>query len=212
MKPYGQLSSGNGRAVALILACHINLLVFAAGCAVSQPIHKPGLVHGITEPVGNTQKPAPAIDVSFQARQFYNGRLLRHGLLALGGKHDSKNALARQARYFPFLNIGSTGAAYRLQIESTQSMECHWTKAIVPAMTFYMLPFDSEYKLGLKGLLYHQEHLLKTYHASASFTISIQSWRIVIPWTWGLRVPDRAYEDTYADLFLQIQHDLPQFN
>lgn len=195
----------------LAIGCSFNTLLVLGGCAVSPPIHTPGLVNTVVDPAENVQGVTPTIDIDFHSHQFFNQRPLRRGLLILAGKYDSERALKRQLRRFPFFNravIGSTGAPYRLQLESTQSANCYVAKAIIPAMTLYLLPFDSEYGLDLKGLLYERGRLLKTYEASTRFRISIQSWRIVIPWTWGVSVPDRAYEDTYADLFLQIQRDL----
>ena len=98
-------------------------------------------------------------------------------------------------------------APYRLVIEATHAIEGNKTLHWFSATSRYLIPSSETGVIDLHGRVYRGETLLKAYDAVGRYRNKRHLVFLALPWLWGYRVPSRTMEDTFRDLFLQVQRD-----
>jgi len=162
-----------------------------------------------------TSAPAPDLAVMLYTRHLMFGEPAE----SLVSKWWTKQKLHEQLRdvqdEFPFLAqaqwepADETGIPYRLVIEATHAIEGKKLLSVVSATSRYVIPSAQTGVIDLRGRLSRGQTLLKTYEAVGRYRCKRHLVFLALPWMWGYKVPSRTMEDTFRDLFLQIQRDAP---
>jgi hypothetical protein len=109
----------------------------------------------------------------------------------------------------PFLSQAKrrhNSAPYRLVIEATHATRRDQRKVVLSALTLFLIPTHQELSLELEAHLYQNSTLLKTYEAAGTHRFHLHLFN-------GLSshsIPEQTIQDTFCDLFLQIQQDASQ--
>jgi len=123
-----------------------------------------------------------------------------------------REELLKVAKEFPFLeraNFDVSDAAYRIVVDTVQEDKGTETQAFLTGFTLFLLPMKSGATYELTGTVSRGSQKLKTYQATGDFNM-IFHLLFILPVTWRPGVIAATLDDTYRDLFLQIQRDLPQ--
>ena len=213
-RAYGRLYSLLMRiAVISRLTFFLSIVLLLPGCAISKPIHQPGLVTH-----WNRQSPSPPIEappialVLYSRRTIYDDRPSPSWLCVGFSKRAIEHNLQKSLLLIPALKhaqVGIKNARYRLVIEATHAIHSSEALAFLNVCSLFLIPYKAENALELDGSLYRDATLLKQYHARGSFQVRFHLLHL-LPIGWQFGVPGRTMEDTFLDLFLQIQQDAEQ--
>ena len=191
----------------------LSIVLIIVGCGLPKPIHQPGLVTNWDKQTPLPQINAPSIMITlYTQRTFIDDRPSPSGLLTWESQRLIQQALNEVIRQFPVLanarpNIENT--PYQLLIEATHARRRSQAKAVLSACTLFLVPFNDELSIELKARLYRGSTLMKSYQATGSHRLRIHLLSALTT-AWTVNVPKRTLEDTFRDLFLQIQQDAPQ--
>lgn len=142
-------------------------------------------------------------------RTLYDDRPSPSWFLTWQAKRAIRQALQKVLQEFPFLakaELDDTKASYRLVIEATHARRNGEARAWLTALTLGLIPHNQELSLELEARLYRGATLVKTYQATGSHHLRINFLAILLL-RQRLNVPQSTIEDTFRDLFLQIEQD-----
>jgi len=115
-------------------------------------------------------------------------------------------------REFPFMasvKLETSDAPYRLEIDATHAIRSNPWMTILSVWSLFLIPSRTEASLELAARLYHSSRLLKTYQAMGSYQSTAHL--VFLPVSFRRQsIALRSKEDTFRDLFLQIQRDAEQ--
>ena len=190
--------------------CLLVLAMLVTGCANTRLSHEPGLV---TAWGGG---PFPAMTRPPELALILHTRHLAFGQpsSSLVSKWWSKKKIRKQLKdvegEFPFLSRAqwdAKGTPYRLEIEATHAIRGSKFHSGLSSTTKYIIPVSEKAFVELEAWLYRGPELLNTYEAVGSYKIKRHLLFLLVPWMWGYKVPSTTMEDTFRDLFLQIQQN-----
>ncbi len=149
--------------------------------------------------------------IQFQPRRTLGDSPSPSWLLTWESKRALKKALKKTAPQFPVLaqaRVGDSEAPYTLLIEATIAVPSVKAREYLSALTLCLVPLTEEHSVELEARIYHGTTLLKRYEATGRQQFHLQLFTMFF----GAkhRVPGRTIEQTFQDLFLQIQRDAPQ--
>ncbi len=183
--------------------------VVLTGCAISKPIHQPGLVTHWDRQGRFAQTPAPQIKLVLNSRYVaFDDRSMFPPLTWISRgivRAHLVNVLPR----FPSLANASFDldqASYTLVIDAVHTERASKLQTFLSAATIFLIPNRWDYALELEGKVYRGTALLKTYKATGRYVTRCHLI-FLLPVGWHFGVPGQMKDDTFADLFLQIQQD-----
>lgn len=181
-----------------------------SGCAVSNPIHQPGLVTTWNRHIPLPPVETPPINMVLHTRYtIYDDRPASSSLVAWLSGRASYGCLKNVLPEFPVLKKAQfefKEAPYTLVIEATHAMRGNELRSCLSSMTLFIIPNTWKNVLELHARLYHGSTLLKTYEATGAYRL--HQHLLFLPLVgWRFAVPARLREDTFRDLFFQIQQD-----
>jgi hypothetical protein len=191
----------------LIVACSL-----LTGCALSKPIHQPGLIAS-----WNPQAPVPSVDappiaLSLQTRRTYgDDRPSSSWLYTWESDRAVQRALRKTLPQFSLLARAKPDvpdAPYRLVIDATTAQRFDHAR-LWTALTFFLIPFREELAVELEARFFREATLLKTYRASSTQQYTVHLLSMFVGGFFRYRASGRTIEDTFGDLFLQLQRDAP---
>ena len=193
--------------IGIFLGCTI------AGCAwTSTPIYEPGLVTTWDKKAPLPTTTAPPISVVLHVRStLYDDRpgglWYSHHVLdpAIQG------ALKRAKPHFPCLasaQVGKRDVPYTLVISATHATRASVVEANLSGLTLFLFPLHERLILDLEAKLLRGSTVIKMYRATRTMDVTYDLLFVLTPWKWFTHEP--TFDNTFCDLFLQIQHDAPQ--
>lgn len=207
MKRYG-LATGLSSRWLLAL---VGSALLATGCGASKAIHHPGLVTNWDKQAAlpaNTE--APPIRVVLHTERILYGRPSPSWWATWVTRRKIERGCDTALAQFPLLARAQRDlkdAPYRLVIEATHTLHRGDVgKAILSSLSLFLIPYTHEMSLELKARFYRGTASLNTYHATGHqpFRIHFFSWPVSI---FRPSLPARTIQDTFSDLFLQLQQD-----
>lgn len=194
------------RSVRLLLLTSSMLILFP-GCAYSPVIYRPGLVEqrNLRRPTVST---APPINLVLRTKRttYYGWSAPWHFQVISGWK--TRRALYRATEGFPWLanaKAGLANARYQLIIEATDAIRASLLRDLLTALAF-LIPQRMEWSLGLKAQLDDGGRAIGTYESYAQCTI--HEHLLFLPLSFkAARITEQVRENTFRDLFLQIEQD-----
>ena len=186
------------------------LAMLVTGCANTRLSHEPGLVTAWDGGSFPAMEQPPEISLILHTRYLSFGQPSDSPV----GKWWSKKKVRKQLEdvmgEFPFLGEAQWDAkdtSYRLVIEATHAIRGSKFHSGLSSTTKYIIPVSEKGFVELEAWLYRDAQLLETYEAVGSYKMKRHLLFLLVPWMWGTRVPSNTMEDTFRDLFLQIQED-----
>lgn len=95
-------------------------------------------------------------------------------------------------------------------IEATHAIRGNKFLNTVSQSTYCAIPSSSRGVIELDARVYRTGQPPTSYSAVGTYAIKRHVLLLALPFVWGYKVPARTMEDTFRDLFLQIQRDLIQ--
>ena len=188
----------------------LGLSVCMAGCANTRLSHEPGLVTGWDrQPFPAMERP-PELSLVLHTRHLAFGQPSYSPVSKWWSKHKIRKQLKDVEGAFPFLSHAQwdgQDTPYRLEIEATHAIRGSKFRSELSSTTKYIIPVSEQGFVELDAWLYRGSELLGTYEAVGSYKRSRHLLFLLVPWMWGYQVPSHTMEDTFRDLFLQIQQD-----
>ena len=187
--------------------------VFLTGCALSKPTHQPGLITRWNHQEASSSTASPPIDLVFGARRICgDDRPSSSFFRTWESNRAVQRALNKTLPQFPILANASphlTDAPYQLVIEATQTEGMSERDYYVSAFSLCLIPTQEKLEVELEARLFRRPALLKTYRATGAHQLTVHL--LLLPFGgFRYRVPSRTIENTFCDLFLQIQRDAPE--
>lgn len=198
-------SGGSVRFPALFVAA----LLALAGCANTRLSHEPGLIDRWKAQPAYTG-PVPALSVVLHRRLMLFGQPAGFGFRKWWVKRGAVDRLEGVMKEFPVLgqaSLEAEDAEYRLYIEGTHSIDGNKTLKIISGITKYVIPSWEHGSVELDARLYRGDEELKRYRAVGHYKVRWFLLILAAPWMWHMSVPSEVVEDTFRDLFIQLQDD-----
>src|SRR3989338_5301382 len=208
---YHVLARGNNRKIGdesptFPVVCILTLLV---GCSYSTVIHRPGFVMQRDSrqlPIGVS---APPINLVLKTqRTTYHGQSAPMHYRVISG-WKARRAFDRAVKEFPFLanaKVESPGAQYSLAIEAVDAIRTSVLRDALAGLSFFLIPNRMEWSFHLKADLFERTRILGNYESEGRCTI--YEHLIFLPMSLrSLRIAAQVRQDTFRDLFLQIEQD-----
>ena len=180
------------------------------GCALPNPTHHPGLATRwnpqAASPIPPVTTALPIDIVLHTHRTFIDDRPSSSWLMTGMAKRAVERGCNEALKRFPFLSLAKQrrdGAPYRLVIEATHATRRNQAKVVLSALTLFLIPANQELSLELEAHLYQDSTLLKTYEATGTHRFH-PNWFNALS---SHSIPKQTIQDTFCDLFLQIQQD-----
>ncbi len=191
-----------------MLAVSLSLM----GCAQHRLAQEPGLVTqwDRRQPLAS-DAPAPDITLVLRTRYLKFGQPADPSMAKWWSKHKVREQLTDVMGEFPCLARarwdGEEAGAYRLVIEATHAIRGRKFLNALSSTSRYVIPSSSTGAIELDALVARGDALLKRYDAVGTYAIKRHALFLLAPMWWGYRVPSATMEDTFRDLFLQLQRD-----
>lgn len=188
-------------------------LLILTGCAQRRLTHEPGLVSAWdrSQPFP-ADSPSPQIALVIHPRYLEYGKPTEPGVAKWWSKHKVRHQVDDVIGEFPFLRQArptDVEAPYRLEIEATHAIRGNKTLHWFSGATYGLIPEKATGVIELDAVVAQGVQALKSYTATGSYAITRQALLMLLPMKWGYKVPAATMEDTFRDLFLQIQRDAP---
>lgn len=186
------------------------LAIVVAGCARGRLSHEPGLVTDWDHQPFPAMAQPPELSLILHTRHLMFHRPSSSPVSKWWSTHKVRKQLNDVMGEFPFLGRAqweATAAPYQLEIEATHAIQGSSFRSSLSSMTKYIIPASETGVIELEAWLSRDGQPLKTYEAVGNYTIKRHLIFLILPWMWGKSVPSDTIEDTFRDLFLQIQRD-----
>ena len=190
--------------------CLLVLTIFVAGCARGRLAHEPGLVTDWDHQPFPAMAQPPELSLILHTRHLMFDKPSSSPVSKWWSKRKVRKQLGDVMEEFPFLGQAqweAKAAPYQLEIEATHAIQGSSFRSSLSSMTKYIIPVSETGVIELEAWLSRDGQPLKTYEAVGNYTIKRHLIFLILPWMWGPRVPSNTIEDTFRDLFLQIQRD-----
>ncbi|HAM40945.1 MAG TPA: hypothetical protein DDX89_00550 [Candidatus Omnitrophica bacterium] len=189
------------------------IAISLTGCAQTRLSHEPGLVSRLARPQPALKEPsAPTLFVVLHTRYLEFDKPADPSVAKWWSKHKVRHQLEDVIGEFPFLRLASPEAPTsppRLLIEATHALRGHKTLNALSRMTHGLIPSSATGCIELDATLSRDGQPLKRYEAVGRYRLRRHLIFFAMPFLWGYKVPAATMEDTFRDLFLQVQQDLP---
>jgi len=98
-------------------------------------------------------------------------------------------------------------APYQLAIEATHAVRGSAVWAFFNRTSYSLIPSSDESEIELIAAVARGDRRLAVYEATGTYRTKRHLFWVLLPPAWKRQVPRRTAEDTFRDLFLQIQQD-----
>lgn len=185
------------------------LAISVSGCAQTRLSQEPGLVsRWDRQPVDTS---APSLAVVLHTRYLEFGKPAEPSVAKWWSRHKVRHQLEDVIAEFPFLRDASEDAdpsSPRLVIEATHALRGNKTLNTLSQMTHFVIPSSATGFIELDATLIRDGQPSSHYEAIGRYRLKRHVLFLTLPFLWGYKVPAATMEDTFRDLFLQIQQDL----
>ena len=198
-------SSGSPKVIGLLM------VVGLIGCAQTPLSHEPGLVATWDRrPLPPTTFPT-TLPLILHTRYLEFDQPSDPSLEKWWSKHKVRHQLEDVLGEFPFLapvTSDEVPTGDRVVVEATHAIRGNKFLHTISQSTYYLIPSSGRGVIELDARVYRNDQPPTSYHAVGTYAIKRHLLFLALPFLWGYKVPARTMEDTFRDLFLQIQQDL----
>ncbi len=187
------------------------IAVSLTGCAQTRLSHEPGLVTTWDRrPLPPTTFPT-TLPVILHTRYLEFDQPSDPSFEKWWSKYKVRHQLEDVIGEFPFLALVSSDEAPtgdRVVVEATHAIRGNKFLNTISQSTHYAIPSSARGAIELDARVYRNGQPPTSYSAVGTYAIKRHILFLALPFLWGYKVPARTMEDTFRDLFLQIQRDL----
>jgi hypothetical protein len=189
------------------------IAVSLTGCAQTRLSHEPGLVATWNrQPLPATSSPAK-LTLMLYTRYLEFDQPSDPSIAKWWSKHKVRHQLEDVIGEFPFLTLATSDGIPpedRVVVEATHAIRGNKFLNTISQSTHYLIPSSARGVIELDARVYRTNQPPTFYEAVGTYAIKRHALFLALPFLWGYKVPARTMEDTFRDLFLQIQRDLIQ--
>ena len=189
------------------------LAISLSGCAQTRLSHEPGLVsRWDRQQTALHDVSSATLSVVLHTRYLEFDTPADPSVAKWWSKAKVRHQLEDVIGEFPFLREASseTPASYpQLLIEATHALRGPKALNTLSQMTHFLIPSSATGFIELDATLARDGQTLKRYEAVGRYRLKRHLIFLALPFLWGYKVPAATMEDTFRDLFLQVQQDLP---
>lgn len=191
----------------------VAIAITLSGCAQTRLSHEPGLVsRWDRKPLVLRETSATTISVILHTRYLEFDTPADPSVAKWWSKAKVRHQLKDVIGEFPFLRHASEespASSPQLLIEATHALRGNTTLNTLSQMTHALIPSSATGFIELDATLSRDGQPLKRYEAVGRYRLKRHLIFVALPFLWGYKVPAATMEDTFRDLFLQVQQDLP---